>query len=203
MFSIVGYFPESLKLSKQKFLSTQNYVTVRTFNSTKIFLGAKEKMCGTLSTKAAFCRPLRCKVLQSFFLNVLNLVFLLLLGIADANKQRCNAAKGFGTAGEQSLELRGLGLKSLHSELAISKVKEPLSCLQAGRQETSSDVGSLIISTVMISVRPGEYLIDPHSAVACSFLDGYFCGPQRILLTAHPACSLFRTAVYPQEKRAR
>jgi len=90
-------------------------------------------MCGALSTKAAFCRPLRCKVPQNFSLSVRNLLFLLPLGIIDANKQRFDAAKGYGPAGGQSLELPALGRQSSRSEQAVSRAKEPPSCPRAGR----------------------------------------------------------------------
>lgn len=73
-------------------------------------------------------------------LSVPNLIFLLPLGITDANKQRFDEAKGHGTGREQSLELHALGLKSSHSEQAISKAKEPPICPQAGKQETFPDV---------------------------------------------------------------
>lgn len=74
-------------LSRELKIKQVEVVTGRALNSTKIFLGAKEQMCGTLSIKAAFCRPLRCKVLQSFSLSVLKLLFLFSLGIVDASKQ--------------------------------------------------------------------------------------------------------------------
>lgn len=131
---------------------------------------------------------------------VLNLLFLLPLGIIDANKQRCDAAKGMWNCRWIELELLAPGLKSSCSEQAISKAKETLSCLQAGRQETS-DVGSLIMSTVTISNSQAWGIPGWPSLCWCISFFGWLplWATQNPQMT-HSACSLFWTAVYPQEK---
>lgn len=137
--------------------------------------------------KTAFRGLLHCKVLQSF-----SLCILLPLGTIDANKQ------WFVQQREMVLQVNGALLApGLWSSCSVSKAKDPLSCQQAGKQKTSSNVGSWIKSTDMVPDSQAWGIPRCSSLCCCRQVLWWLC--LWTAQTTHPSCSLLQTSVYPQE----
>lgn len=84
------------------------------------------------------------------------------------------------------------------SSCLVSKAKDPLSCQQAGKQKTSSSVGSWIKSTDTVPDSQAWEVRRCSSLCCCRQVFWCLC-----LWTAqgtHPSCNLLWTLMYPQEE---